>query len=354
MASLVYKYGSYYAIFSVSGKKHWIRIGKVDKPNARKILKQLELAQAQKRLNLLQPQQLTLVEFMDKFLDYAKANKARNTLRSDRLVSNLLKREVGNIPLDQFNREAIEAYKCRRVNSGLKPSTINGQLAVISDMLQKAVDWGYLPSNPFHGIKMIKVTKQPPKLLTQDEIDRLIDAASLWLKPMLIVLRNTGLRVYELLCLRWADIARDRHCVTARSNKTSNYRLIPMNAELYQILSWLRGNYVTVHGNVINRQPSQMEYVFCSLDGAKLKTIQKAFYKCCTRAGIKAYPHLFRHSFASHLVMQGVDLPSVKELLGHTQISTTIIYSHLSQQHKANAVGKLLWAQTQSKLTLIK
>ncbi len=97
-----------------------------------------------------------------------------------------------------------------------------------------------------------------------------------------------------------------------------------------------------------------MDYVFCKHDGAKLTTIQKTWYKCCRRAGIKAYPHLFRHSFASYLVMQGVDLPSVKELLGHTQISTTMIYSHLLQQHKAKAVEKLPWANTRPKLTQVK
>jgi len=354
MASLVWNHGSYYAIFSVAGKKKWVRIGNVDKANARKILKQLELTQAQNRLHLLQTKPLTLVEFMDRYLDYAKVNKATNTLRSDCLVCNLLKQELGNSPLAKFNREAIEGYKIRRVNQGLKPSTINRQLAVISHMMQKAVDWGYLSGNPFNGIKMLKIPKQPPKLLTQEEIDRLIDAADLWLKPMLIVLRNTGLRTHELLGLRWADVDFSRNLITVRNQKGNSYRAIPMTQELYQILLWLRSNYVNPKGvTVTPRQPNQMNYVFCNDVGNRLSGISYSFQKACRKAGIKASPHTLRHNFASYLVMQGVDLPSVKELLGHTQISTTMIYSHLSQQHKANAVERLPWAWTQLSLNNI-
>lgn len=355
MASLVYKHRSYYAIFSVAGKKHWLKIGNLDKANARKILKQLELAQAQNRLNLLQPKPLTLVEFMDKYLDYAKANKAGETYRLESYFCKKFKEYSGDKQLKKVDRLLVEGYKAKLIRDGIKPSSINRELAMLSQMLSKAVAWGYLESNPFKGIKMIKLTKQPPKLLTHDEIDSLIEAASLWLKPMLIVLRNTGLRVHELLGLRWADIDFGRQCITARSSKTQSYRVIPLNAELYQTLLWLKDNYVNPKSLAVSpRQAYQMDYVFCNVDGHKLQEIKHSFQKACRKAGIKASPHTLRHNFASYLIMQGVDLPSVKELLGHTQISTTMIYSHLSQRHKANAVEKLPWAQTQPRLTLVK
>ncbi|MGE5444851.1 MAG: tyrosine-type recombinase/integrase, partial [Ignavibacteriales bacterium] len=331
MASLVRNHGSYYAVFSVAGKKHWVKIGKVDKANAKKILKQLELAQTQNRLNLLQPKPLTLVEFIERYLDYAKANKASQTFRLESYFCKKFKDYAGDKQLPKIDRLLVEGYKAKLIRDGAKPASINRELAMLSQMLNKAIAWGYLDSNPFKGIKPVKLTKQPPKLLTQDEIDRLIDAASLWLKPMLIVLRNTGLRVHELLGLRWADIDFDRQCVTARSNKTSNYRVIPMTQELYQILFWLRGNYVNPKSLAVSpRQASQMDYVFCNVDGSKLMEIRHSFQKACRKAGIKASPHTLRHNFASYLIMNGVDLPSVKELLGHTQISTTMIYSHLS------------------------
>ena len=80
-------------------------------------------------------------------------------------------------------------------------------------------------------------------------------------------------------------------------------------------------------------------------NGDKLASIKHSFYNACQKAGIKASPHMLRHSFASHLVMNGVDIVSVKELLGHTQLSTTMIYAHLSQCYKASTVEKLPWGK---------
>lgn len=221
-------------------------------------------------------------------------------------------------------------------------------------MLNKAVEWGYLKDNPYKGTKMLKLTKKPARYLTVEEMQRLLDNASPWLKPMLFVLRNTGIRVHELLNLKWHEVDFDRQCITARSDKTRNYRVIPITQELTQTLHWLRDNYIYQQAKIIPRQESQLDYVFCDPDGTKLKRMQHGWYNCCKKAGITANLHMFRHSFASHLVMNGVDLPSVKELLGHTQISTTMICSHLSQQQKANAVERLPWAQTQPGLTLVK
>jgi len=93
----------------------------------------------------------------------------------------------------------------------------------------------------------------------------------------------------------------------------------------------------------IIRNDCQKLYVFCKLDRSKIKSIRHSFKKACRKAGIKASPHTLRHSFTSHLVMNGVDLVSVKELLGHSQISTTMIYAHLSASYKASTVEKLPW-----------
>jgi site-specific recombinase XerD len=115
---------------------------------------------------------------------------------------------------------------------------------------------------------------------------------------------------------------------------------------LYQTMLWLRDNYP--HPNtekVIPREEYQKEYVFCNPDGSKLDSIKRSFYNVCRKTGIKTSPHVFRHSFASHLVMNGVDLVSVKELLGHSQISTTMIYSHLSPTYKHQTVEKLPWSK---------
>ncbi len=177
----------------------------------------------------------------------------------------------------------------------------------------------------------------------------------MWLRPILIVLRNTGMRIHELLGLRWDDIDFNRRCITVRSSKTNSFRVIPMNQELYQTLEWLSNHYpLPSIEEVLPRQENQKEFVFCMPDGNQLESIRKSFYNACRKAGIKASPHMLRHSFASHLVMNGVDLVSIKELLGHTQISTTMIYAHLSTSYKAETVEQLPWIKKEPKLKVVK
>src|SRR5574341_2677692 len=204
-------------------------------------------------------------------------------------------------------------------------------------MLNKAVDWKNIKDTP--RIKLLKVQNQPVKFLTVDEVDRLIDAATIWLKPKLLVLRNTGMRQHELFNLRFKDIDFNNKTIVVTSNKTNNFRVIPMNQELYQTLLWLNDNYVDPKTlEILPRQDCQKEYIFCMPNGDKLASIKHSFYNACKKAGIKASPHMLRHSFASHRVMNGMDIVSIKELLGHSQISTTMIYSHLSPNYKANTV----------------
>jgi site-specific recombinase XerD len=346
MASLVFNHGSYFAVFSLSGKKIWRKIGKVDKKTAKQMLKQLEVEFEKERLSLTEIKQISLFDFITQYLHHAQANKAKSTYERELDFIFHVKAHFGNIPLAKIDRQLIESYKTKRANDGLKPRSVNRELATIRYMLQKATEWNYLRANPFKGIKMLKPTLAPVRFLSIEEINKLIDSASIWLKPILIVLRNTGMRTHEMLNLRFADINFDRKTLIVRSSKTNNFRVIPMDQELYQVLLWLQDNYP--HPNmekVLPRVEHQKDYVFCMPDGNKIESIKTSFYKTCQKANVKASPHMLRHSFASYLVMEGVDLRSVQTLLGHTNIQTTMIYSHLLPQHMANAVEKLPWSK---------
>jgi site-specific recombinase XerD len=193
---------------------------------------------------------------------------------------------------------------------------------------------------------MLKPTVEAVKYLTEDQINSLLSAASIHLKPILIVLRNTGMRTHELLNLRFSDIDYSKRNALVRSSKTNSYRIIPLNQESYQTVLWLRDNYPQHNTEkVLPRAHYQKQYVFCNLDRSKLQRIKNSFSKACIKAGIKASPHLLRHSFVSHLVMNRADLVSVKEILGHSQISTTMIYAHLSDKYKPDSVEKLPWSK---------
>ncbi len=342
MASLVFKHNSYYAVFSVNKRKKWIRIGKVSKPEAKKILKQLEAEHLKGKLGLVENKQILLDDFLNEYLAHSKTNKAPNTYRLEKGIAKTIRSHFGNILLTTIDNRGLDTYKASRVNKGLKPSSINREIMAIKYMLRKAYDWKYIEHIP--NIKLLKIPNRPVQFLSVDEIDSLINHSSIWLKPIIMVLRNTGMRIGELLNLRFNDIDLARGYITVRSPKTNNYRIVPINNELSTLLHWLTNNYIAPKGLTVKpRSNLHKEYLFCHSDGTRIKSIKTSFNKACKRAGIKATVHMLRHSFASYLVMNGVDLVSVKELLGHTSINTTMIYSHISNEHKNNSVSRLPW-----------
>lgn len=344
MASLAYKHNSYYAIFSINGKKKWIKIGRVDKKEARKLLKQMELEHIRGKLEINETKEILFYDYIDQYMSYCKTNKASSTYAREMQAIKSLKSFFGNICLPKIDNKSIEDYKSQRKSKGLSTSSINRELTVLSVMLKKAVQWNYLNRIPV--ISILALPKRPPRYLSLDEMNTLLDCSTEWLRPILIILRNTGMRIGEVLQLRFKDIDLVNNLILVRSQKTKNYRVIPINCELREILEWLHKYYV--HPNTMQisiRHANQRSYIICHPDGTKVKCIKNSFNKACKRAGIESTIHMIRHTFASHLVMNQVDLISIKELLGHSSISTTMIYSHVSRDYKDKTVARLPWVK---------
>jgi len=342
MASLVYQHNSYYAVFSVNRKKKWIKIGSVEKKEARKVLKQLEIQYIKGKFNINDLTDSILYDFLEEYLQYSKTNKAFSTYIREKEIAGILKSHFGNVIIKTIDTKSIENYTSKRVDMGLKPASINRELTMVRFMLKKANDWHYLDKIP--KVSFLKLSKNPIKFLSIDEIERLLEHSSVWLKPILIVLRNTGMRIGELLALRLEDVDLQRGYILVRSSKTNNFRHIPINGELEVTLNRLMEYCVNPKSLKIDKRHShQKEYIFCHQDGSKVASIKHSFKKACLKAGIKATIHTIRHTFASHLVMNNVDIVSIKELLGHSSISTTMIYAHVSDSHKADSVKKLPW-----------
>jgi site-specific recombinase XerD len=212
-------------------------------------------------------------------------------------------------------------------------------------MLNKAVEWGYIRESPFKGVKLLTYEKKPPRFLTKEEVDKLLESASAWLKPIIVVMINTGIRDGERRRLRFEDIDFKNKRILIRSSKAKDYRPISMNEEAEKTLKCLQDYYIPPYSNrPFSRQEHQKEYVFCNEDGSSVQHIKKALKNACTKAGLKGVtPHTMRHTFASHLIMSGVDMRSVQRLLGHKSIGTTMVYSHLTEDHLARSVEKLPW-----------
>lgn len=344
MASLTLKRGFWYAVFTRNYKQKWVRIGKMSKTAAKEVLRKLEAEHDKSRFGIIDEKQISLSKYSEEYLRDSKANKAKETLRRDSISIKNLLRHFKNINLNNLSSRHIEQFKIKRLEE-VSPRTVNIELSCLSHMLNKAVEWKYIRESPFKGVKLLKYDKKPPRFLTKKEVRKLLECSSPWLTPIITVMLNTGIRDGERRNLKFDDIDFDNKIVLVRASKTRDFREIPMHEEVEETLRWLRKNYISPNSDkVVVRKEHQKEYVFCNDDGSPVLRITKTFSNACKKAGLKGVtPHTLRHTFASQMVMSGNDLVTVKQFLGHSNIATTMIYSHLTQDHLKKAIEKLKW-----------
>ena len=168
------------------------------------------------------------------------------------------------------------------------------------------------------------------RFLAIEECQTLINCCPPHLKPIVQVALHTGMRKSEILNLRWEQVDLVHRFVLLDMTKNGERREIPIDTTLW---------------NMLNEMPHSIEsnYVFTGLKtGVPYKSVKKSFCAALKKAGISNFRfHDLRHTFASHLVMAGVDLTSVKELLGHTSLTMTLRYAHLAPSHKVKALDVL-------------
>ncbi len=202
-------------------------------------------------------------------------------------------------------------------------------LAVLKHVFNTAIEWGYLYENPAKSVKTLRINNRRLRYLTAEEIDRLTNAAGVHLKPIIILAVNTGMRRGEIFDLEWVHVDLKNRVIEVIDSKNGDKRTIAINGTLLETL---------------HRLPRRIDTpnMFPGKNGGRLTDIKTAFLKARKKAGLNDVRfHDLRHTFASHLVMAGVDLMTVKELLGHKTLKMTERYSHLSPDHKANAVKVL-------------
>jgi integrase len=273
-------------------------------------------------------QQVTFDDLCDEYLKYSKTNKAKRSHERDILSVKHLLDVFSNTPADEITAHDVEIYKNRRRNI-VKPATVNRELSCIKHMYTKAVQWGFVKNNP---LRCVMKFKEPPgrvRYLVRDEIKTLIACCADHLKPIVAMALTTGMRKSEILNLRWSDVDMDNRLITIRKTKNNRMKILPINRILHNTLNKLGPR-------------KDSSYIFTNKDGKPFKQVHRGFKAALRRAGIKDFRfHDLRHTFASHLVMRGVDIRTVQELLGHKNIMMTMRYSHLSNDHLHAAVATL-------------
>jgi len=304
---------------------------------------------------------LAIESLIQKFLEYNRTNHRATTTKRYKAVTDHFRRFLTEkrkdiIMLSQLTPEVIEGYKTFRRDEWVNPNgkdvrtdnsrkgararTVNIELEGIKTMLNLAIKWDYLKDNPMKHVKSLKVDdKKPLRFLTEEECERFLEACPKELYPIYFTFMSTGMRKAELEHLRWDDIEFRNRKIYIRKKpdwqpKTGE-REIPISDELLIVLEQHKRR---------SKKAGKKDYVFAIIDGGKSHNMLRTeLIKIAQVAGLEDMTkvHTLRHTFASHLVMAGVDLPTVQKLMGHSDIETTMIYSHLSPSHLSNAVNHL-------------
>lgn len=263
--------------------------------------------------------------------------KPKGIKRDEQLIKHLMD-HFGGKYLFEIKPQMIEEYKAVRQEK-VAPATVNKELACLKTMFNKAILWGKVAENPVRQVKLLKEDNRRLRYLEQGEIVKLIDACSEHLKPIVITAVFTGMRKGEIFNLQWADIDFTRGFIYLTDTKNNEKREVLMN----DIVSKALGEIERTPGNPC---------VFSSHTGKAYTEVRKSFSTALKNSGIKDFRfHDLRHTYASQLVMMGVDIKTVQELMGHKSIEMTLRYSHLSSDHKRKAVDLLghkmgtVWAQ---------
>jgi len=285
-------------------------------------------------------------EIRDSFLRHLETEKrfSENTVLSYRKDLESLEKYC----LDQkitawrnLKTHHIRTYTAKIFSRGLGPRSIQRRLSGIRSFMNYLLREGLIKTNPATGVKTPKAPKRLPNVLDVDQINQLLNITetnpiSLRDKAILELLYSSGLRLSELVNLNPIDLnLKDRSLmVTGKGGKT---RLLPIGKKAIEAISqWL----------AVRNQLAKIdeEALFVGTKGDRLgqRAIQARITHWGKKNGIQqgVYPHLLRHSFATHLLEASGDLRAVQELLGHKDISTTQIYTHLDFQHLAETYDK--------------
>ncbi len=277
---------------------------------------------------------LTLKVFRDEYELVIKQSKSPNYLASVKISLKFLIAEVGDIPLRCLDKRTLEKFLSKTFERSKQVATLFYR--TIKAALTKAHEWEYITENPLRKFKMPKIANPFPVFISHAELMQILGKVTREeLKNIYLLAYYTGMRRAEITNLRWENIDLEKGFIAVSNGngfttKSKKDRIVPICAPLLEILKKL-------HENKTNEV-----YVFTTKEGEKFydDLVGKQFKKAVRAAEMneKIHFHTLRHSFASALVQNGVSIYVVKELLGHEDIRTTEIYSHLQNESLVKAI----------------
>jgi len=238
----------------------------------------------------------------------------------------------GNDDLSALQSEQLRAFIAAEHRRGLSPKSLQRRLSACRSYFQWLLKHARISANPAAGVRAPKAPRKLPQVLDPDEAARLVEVPTdvplgLRDRALLELFYSSGLRLSELCQLRWHDLDLDGGTVTVLG-KGSKQRVVPVGSHARTALAQWR----------VQSQGAGDAPVFPGRNGPITpRAVQLRLRQLAQRQGLfkRVHPHLLRHSFASHVLESSGDLRGVQELLGHADIATTQIYTHLDFQHLA-------------------
>ena len=274
-------------------------------------------------------------KYIEEFIDYLRFEKkySKNTISSYKRDINKTNTYI-NKDFAKLNKKDIQNY-IQKLSKSENASSVSRCISTLKSFYKFLELNKYTNKTPLTTITNPKTVKKLPKILSEEEIEKLLDINlktdfDYRNKAMLELMYSSGLRVSELINLNVNDIDLSNASVRI-FGKGSKERIIPLNDYAIDALN----NYILTHRRSLFKH-GESNYLFLNNHGNKMtrQGFFKILEKIAKEKGIKSElsPHTLRHSFATHLLKHGADLRSIQELLGHSDISTTQIYTHITSE----------------------
>ena len=289
---------------------------------------------------------ITFEKFTEKYLDHARVNKRPKSATRNEVSIKMMEPYFKGQLIGSIHPFAVEQYKKARREGGASPATVNRDVAAFRNMMNMAVEWGYLRVNPLSRVKMIREDNERMWCLSPEEESLLLEECGKspqhggkekrYLRDLVSFALNSGMRLQEIFALLKVHVHLDQNFLIVVDSKTHTGRNIPVNETLKEIIR--------------RRMEKPGDHVFINSRGRKLTVLTNAFWKAGEEAGLIRYEggkkmrfrfHDLRHTFGSRLGMGGVDLKSIMEIMGHKTAKVAMRYQHPSPSHKLEAVRNL-------------
>jgi integrase/recombinase XerC len=273
-------------------------------------------------------------DWIESFMTYLEAerNASPHTLINYRVDLTEFQKFLEGTPLKEISALDIRRFLAHLSDRDCSRSTIGRKLACLRSFCKYLVREDVLAANPAAGVSTPKREKRLPSFLEVEEISKLLEApvGDRWEakrdKAIMELLYSSGLRVSELVGANTEDVDTDSFLIKVRG-KRKKERIVPVGSLALKAIQ----GYLAARPE--SRSPAE-DPLFMNKSRTRLtdRSVRRIILKYVKKLGInkEVYPHMFRHSFATHLLDRGADLRSVQELLGHENLSTTQIYTHVS------------------------